>query len=155
MIFRRWVSVLFPRGPGTGGVRPGTVIDDTGSVPGRNVLSIGDASGTSPCNPSKASGQQPTDIPLSAEVAVRAFFVEMMEWVAGEEMSFREVANNYKALSHMSPMLSPVSDKVLSQHLVGLGCKRRKAHKGGARPTMIRFPEYQNDKVVSIRRAVA
>jgi hypothetical protein len=118
-------------------------------------LSIGDASGTSPCNPSKASGQQQTDIPLSAEVAVRAFFVEMMEWVAGEEMSFREVANNYKALSHMSPMLSPVSDKVLSQHLVGLGCKRRKAHKGGARPTMIRFPEYQSDKVVSIRRAVA
>jgi hypothetical protein len=118
-------------------------------------LSIGDTSGTSPCKSSKASGQQPTDIPLTAEEAVRAFFVEMMEWMAGEEMSFREVANNYKALSHMSHMLSPVSDKVLSQHLVCLGCTRRKAHKDGARPTMIRFPEYASDKVVSIRRAVA
>jgi hypothetical protein len=148
MIFKRLASVLLAR-------RSRSVADCIGAVNDVPDVSIGDTSGTSRCKPSITSGQQPTDSPLTEEDAVRAFFFEMMEWVAGDEMSFREVANNYKALSHMSPMLAPMSDKLLSQHLVGLGCRRRKAYKDGARPTMIRFPEYASDKVVSIRRAVA
>jgi hypothetical protein len=162
MIFRRWVSVLFPRGPGTAG-------GGTDSHLERPTLTIGGSSGASLCKASDTSGPpqadaQPSDgcgvaiddrPDLSEEDGVRAFFNEMMEWMAGEEMLFREISHNYRALLHIRRGWPSVSDKVLSQHLVGLGCKRRKARKGGARPTLLRFPEYQSDKVVSIRRAVA
>jgi hypothetical protein len=146
LLFKRLASVLSAR-------RSRSVADCIGAVDDVPDVSIGETSGTSHCKPSITSGQQPTDIPLTEKEAVRAFFFEMMEWVAGDEMTFREVANNYKALSHMSPMLAPMSDKLLSQHLVGLGCRRRKAYRDGTRPTMIRFPEHVSDKVVSIRRA--
>jgi hypothetical protein len=148
MFFKRLASVLFPRGPRSSGV-------DTDSHLGRPTLAIGGTSGASRCKISETSRPPPTDIQLSEGDGVRTFFSEMMEWMAGEEMAFREISQNYKALSHIRRGWPSVSDKALSQHLVGLGCKRRKARKGGARPTLIRFPEYQSDKVVSIRRAVA
>jgi hypothetical protein len=164
MIFKRLVSGLFSRGTRSMGVA-------TDSHPGGPTLSIGGSSGASPCKTSDTSGPPCTDVRPSDEQAVaidshlwssgvdtdsqgvRAFFNEMMEWAAGEEMLFREISQNYKALSHIRSGWPSVSDKVLSQHLVGLGCKRRKARKGGSRPTLIRFPECDGSKVVSIRRA--
>jgi hypothetical protein len=148
MFFKRLASVLFPRGPRSSG-------GDTDSHLGRPTLTIGGTSGASLCKLSITSGPPHADVQLSEEDAVRVFFNEMMEWVAGEEMAFREISKNYKAMLHIRRGWPSVSDKALSQYLVGLGCKRRKTRKGGARPTLIRFPEYQSDKVVSIRRAVA
>jgi hypothetical protein len=167
MFFRRWASVLFSRGPRSVSV-------DTDSHLGGPTLTIGGSSGASPCKTSETSRPPRTDSQLSDEdgvatdshlcgprssgvdtdsQGVRAFFNEMMEWMAGEEMLFREISQNYKALSHIRSGWPSVSDKVLSQHLVGLGCKRRKARRGGSRPTLIRFPECDGSKVVSIRRA--
>jgi hypothetical protein len=79
---------------------------------------------------------------LSAIEAAKVFYLEMQQHAAGEAVQMRWVRHSYDVLAKQRgwPVLS---DKVLSQHLVSFGCKRKKIDlrkSGNGRPTVFEFP---------------
>jgi hypothetical protein len=90
--------------------------------------------------------------------AVRAYFDHMMDYVAGNEVPFRDLMHGYEAMraeGHRWPKLSAMA---LSRHLVALGCQRRQVdlrHEEKGRPTLLRFPRAGEESINEGRRAAA
>jgi hypothetical protein len=90
--------------------------------------------------------------------AVRAYFDHMMEYVAGNDIPFRDLMHGYEAMraeGHRWPKLSAMA---LSRHLVALGCQRRQVdlrHEEKGRPTLLRFPRAGEESINEGRRAAA
>jgi hypothetical protein len=90
--------------------------------------------------------------------AVRAYFDHMMEYVAGNDIPFRDLMHGYEAMraeGHCWPKLSAMA---LSRHLVALGCQRRQVdmrHEDKGRPTLLRFPRAGEESINEGRRAAA
>lgn len=79
---------------------------------------------------------------VSREKAVQQFLGQMMEAAAGGALRFSRVAHSYRVLAGGMGW-PPISDKVLSQMLVDLGCTRRTVDlrsRGDGRPTFLEFP---------------
>jgi hypothetical protein len=79
---------------------------------------------------------------LTAPEAMRAFFLEMQQHAAGDEVPMRLVRHSYDVMARERDWPA-TSDKALSQALVDFGCKRRQADlrkSGGGRRSMIEFP---------------
>jgi hypothetical protein len=105
--------------------------------------------------PSFISGPAAVATPRAA---VRAYFDHMMDYVAGNEVPFRDLMHGYEAMraeGHRWPKLSAMA---LSRHLVALGCRRRLVdlrHEDKGRPTLIRFPRAAEEIVTEYGRAAA
>lgn len=79
---------------------------------------------------------------VSREKAVQQFLGEMMDMAAGGALRFSRVSHCYRVMSSGMGW-PPISDKVLSQMLVDLGCTRRTVDlrsRGDGRPTFLEFP---------------
>lgn len=90
--------------------------------------------------PSRRTRFQP---PLFTEgQSVKAFFLEVMEYAAGNDLRVKHVEHSYQQLA-IERRWAAISMKALSMHLVALGCKRRRV--GPKRETYLSFPKAKDD----------
>jgi len=74
---------------------------------------------------------------LNGPQSVKAFFDEMMEYAAGNDIRMDHIEHSYKQLA-IEKRWTPVSMKALSMHLVAFGCKRKRI--GAEKKTVLAFP---------------
>ena len=77
---------------------------------------------------------------LSPIASARAFFEQMMEYAAGNDIRVDHIERSYKQLAP-EHRWSPLSMKALSTHLVSFGCKRKR--RGPENKTYLAFPKSQ------------
>jgi hypothetical protein len=125
-----------------------------------------EASATVSCAPPLATARAavaPTFISepaalVTPRAAVRAYFDHMMEYVAGNEIPFRDLMHGYEAMRAEGQRWPKLSAMALSRYLVALGCRRRQVdmrHEDKGRPTLIRFPRAAEEIVTEAGRAAA
>jgi hypothetical protein len=95
---------------------------------------------------------------VAPRAAVRAYFDHMMEYVAGNEVPFRDLMHGYDAMRAEGQRWPKLSAMALSRYLVALGCQRRQVdmrHEDKGRPTLLRFPRAAEEIVNEGGRAAA
>jgi len=75
---------------------------------------------------------------LSPIASAKAFFGQMMEYAAGNDIRVDHIERSYKQLAPEHGW-SPLSMKALSSHLVSFGCKRKR--RGPENKTYLAFPK--------------